>query len=332
MFGRNLNWFSQSPDGKLWHPESDAGGGAGDWPDYEMPDLGGSGGGGDQSQSITQPAAPAQAGQPGTPAAQPAGGASGDRGDGQPGQRPAAGTQPQPAAQPGQRRADLPEYRQQQIAAREEQRINTLVQQGVRDALQRAFAPQEPGQQADPRQERLRETIFGLVPGLKELVEKQQQILQAAESGQQWTESNKVYWQGVAVRTLSSVHDGAAAALLGAGKAGKDLDEETRNDVQSLFIRWVDGDRTGQRVNRYESQDPTLVREFLTAWTARYIDPVRRSAAVTAGQRGQQRAQVPTAGPGAMPPAAKPPEQNNMDEDAVHGRGWATVQQLRGAQ
>lgn len=329
MFGRHLNWFTQSPGGLLFHPDDDGGGG---WPEYDVPS--GVGGGDDGG---TPPAADPQrqpAGQPGA-AGQPAGDANGNRGDGQP-----AARQPQGAPQgtpQGGRRNDLPQYRQDQIAARdasrEQARIEQLVNERIRETLSQAFGIGKPaGQPEDPRAARIRESLFGVIPGLKELLENREQLLAAAQSGQQWTETNKNYWQGVAARTMGSLHDGAAVALLGAGKAGKDLDAETRADIQSLFIRWVESDQTQQRVGRYEAQDPNLVREFLTAWQARYIDPVRRSAAVTVQQRGQQRAAVPTNGPGAMPPAAKPPQQDNQDEDAVHGRGWALVQQLRAGQ
>ena len=322
MFGRHLNWFTQSPDGKLWHPESDTGGG---WPEYDAP--AGVGDGGDEPAGGQQPA-----GQPAS-ITQPSRDAGGDPGV-DPGQRQPGQQQPAAAGQrPDQRRTDLPPYRQQQIAERDtraqQEQINTLVQQGIREQLSKAFGIGQPeGQPADPRTARLRDTIFNLMPELKPLLEKQKELLAAAESGQQWNEGNKVFWQGVAQRTITNVHDGVAEALLGKGKRGADLDPEARADVQSLFIRWVESDRTGARVNRYESQDANLVREFLTGWQARYIDPVRRSAAVIAGTRGQQRAQLPTNGPGAMPPAATPPKQNNQDEDEVHGRGWAVASNL----
>ncbi len=328
MFGRHLNWFTQSPGGKLWHPDDDGGGG--DWPSYEIPP-----GVGGEGNDPPAPGAP-PAGQPAAPAAQPTAGANGNPGDGAPGARQPGQQQPpagQPGQQPGARRTDLPDYRQRQIAERDQRaeadRINTLVQQGIRDQLSRAFGIGQPsGQPADPRSERLRETIFQLMPELKPILEKQKELLAAAESGAQWAEGNKSYWQGVAARTMAGVHDGVAETLLGTGKTGKDLDPEAREDVQHLFIRWVESDKTLARVQRYEAQDATLVREFLTGWKARYIDPVRRSASVVAGNRGQQRAQVPTNGPGAMPPAATPPKQNNQDEDEVHGRGWAVASNL----
>lgn len=323
MFGRHLHWFTQSPDGKLWSPPEGEGG-DGDWPAYDVPDLGG--------QPPAPPATPPAAG------ALPADG-TGDRGDGQPGVRQPPQQQPGQPGQPRQQqtRTDLPPYRQQQISARdaaaEEDRISKLVNDRIQQTLANAFGlgPKgATGAPEDPRAAAVRDKLFAIVPGLKELLEKQKEILGAAESGGQWTETNKVYWQGVAARTVSDLHNGAATLLLGTGKAAKDLDADTRADVHNLFTRWVESDKTGARVMRYESQDQNLVKEFLTAFGARYVDPVRRAAAAGVQQRGAARAAVPSQGAGAMPPAARPPAQDNQDEDAVHGRAWAIVQNLKG--
>jgi hypothetical protein len=150
-----------------------------------------------------------------------------------------------------------------------------------------------------------------------------------AQAAPAWEEQNQSYWQGVATRTLANVYDGVATMMLGQGKTGKDLDPEFVADLQEGFLKWCERDRTGQRIARYEGHDPQLVPEFLKAFGARYVDPVRRSAAVSVQQRGQATQGLPVSGAAGLPAASVPPAVNNSDEDAVHGRAWQVVQQMR---
>lgn len=295
------------------------GGGGGGWPDFEVPEGVGSTADKPAGETAGQPA-----GQPAARAGEAA----------QPGQAQPAG---HPAGQPG--RQELPDYRQQQIRDREEQqRFDTRVSEGVKNQLKALLGPAlgfgEEKPTLDPRQQRARDLLLTLMPELKDLMPlgaKAKDLLGIAEQAPQWSEQNKVYWQGVASRTLDNIYDGAAVAILGAGKTAKDLDPEMQDDLWQSFTRWVGRDQTGARVQRYEGQDATLTKEFLTAFSARYVDPVRRSAAVVVGQRGEAARRQPVQGSGGQPPLAKPPAVDNTDEEAVHGKGWAVMQQLRGA-
>jgi hypothetical protein len=204
-----------------------------------------------------------------------------------------------------------------------------------RDAMAAALGLAGDRAAMDPKTVRLRETLFNIVPELKELVEKvhpkAKELLGLAEQAPEWGQSTRAYWQGVATRTIDRVYDGVAKMLLGPDKGAKDCDAEMRADLQDAFVRWVERDRTGQRVYRYEQQDAALVEEFLQGFSARYVDPARRGAAVNLQQRGQRAAQLPQGGGGQMPRPAEPPKVDNLDEDAVHGRAWEVFQQLRGA-
>lgn len=317
MFRSHLRWFYQSPDGCLFDGEGDSGGG-GDWPAYETPE--GVGGG-------TPPAQPSGNEPPANqPPAQPANGAP-RPGEGQPGNG-------QPRTAGG--RPDLPAYRQDAIAQRdrdaaESQRIDKIVADRITETMRKAFGLDGNAPAADPRTARIREQLLQTMPELKQLLElagKQKELLGLVETGAQFTETNKVYWQGVAARTQATLHDGVATMLLGAGKTGKDLDEEAREDIRDGFVRWVERDKTGARVQRYETQDPALVTEYLKMFGARYLDPVRRTAAVSVAERGAARNRQPMQGPGGQPPAAQPPQVDNRDEDAVHGRGWNVAKTL----
>lgn len=326
MYRRHLNWFWQSPEGKLWQV-GDGGEGGGDWPEYTIP----SGVGTEEPPANEPPANQPPANQPpaapraGAPANEPPAPGNGNRGG-------------QPPAQPGAR-PNLPPYRQEAIdrrdaaaaAAAEEERIGRLVQARLRDMLGGALGL--PGTQppADPRIERLRAQLFEVIPGLKELLDQREGILASARAAPQLSETTQLYWQGVAGRTLNNLYDSIASTLLGAGKTGKDLDPEVCDDVREAFVAWVDRDRTGARVQRYEAQDPTLLAEYLRNFTTRYLDPIRRTAAVNVADRGRARAAQPAPANGGMPPAAQPPAVDNTDEDAVHGRAWAVLKQLREA-
>lgn len=322
-------FLSSTPGGVLYQDPA--------WPDYQVPDGVGDG---DEPPGEPQPGAPGtpQPGAPGAPQARQPGqpGAPG-REPGQPGQPGQPGPQ---GAQPGQPAGrNLPPYRVEQIQERQrlQQRLDTLEGENkrFRDALGQALGLAPQGPQLDARSQRLRDTILGLFPELKEYVEKvhpkSSQILGLADQAPQWGEQTTNYWRGVAARTLDQVHDGVAKLILGQDKAAKDLDPEALDDIRDGFIRWVERDKTGQRVMRYESQDPKLVGEYLQAFGQRYLDPVRRGAAVQVGQRGQRVAAAPQSGAAALPKPAEAPKPNLQDEDEVHGRAWAKMLELRGA-
>lgn len=316
MIGSFLRRWGASPDGLLW--ETPGEGGGSEWPDYQVPAEVGGGG------APAEPAAPAERpGQPAAPAREP--------------EQPAGGA---PAARPGAS-GNLPPYRVAQIESRDELRskldrleAQVAEQASIKATLAKAFGLDGGTPAMDPRTQRIRDGLFKAMPELKDLVEKLHpkaaELLGLADSAPTWGEQQKVYWQGVARRTQDAVHDGIAKMILGTDKAAKDLDPEMADDVRDGFIRWVERDETGQRVARYEQQDGTLVSEFLKAFGARYVDPVRRTAAVAVGARGAVVNRLPQSGPSGMPAAAAPPVVDNKDVDAVHGRAWAVLQQLRG--
>lgn len=282
------------------------------WPDYEAP----------AEVSGEQPPAV-------EPAAKPVQPAAAAREPEQPGGQP-------PAKQAGAK--NLPPHRVEQIQNREarDRQLDDLVAENkrFRDGLAQALGITGDKPAMDPKTVRLRETMFQIMPELKDLVEKLHpkaaEIMGLADSAPQWGEQQKNYWQGVARRTEASLHDGVAKMILGDGKAAKDLEPEMLDDIRDGFVRWVERDQTGVRVGRYEAQDGSLVQEYLKAFGARYIDPVRRGAAATVMSRGAKLNTLPQSGGSGVPKAATPPLVDNKDEEAVHGRAWAVLQQLRG--
>lgn len=296
--------------GLLWETPADGGDG---WPDYE---------------------APAEV-RGGTPPAEPAA---------KPAQPDAAAREPeQPGGQPPAKPAgarNLPPHRVEQIqnreAAKADPRIEAILAENkrFRDGLAQALGITGEKPAMDPKTVRLRETMFQIMPELKDLVEKLHpkaaEIMGLADSAPQWGEQQKNYWQGVARRTEGALHDGVAKMILGDGKSAADLEPEMLDDIRDGFVRWVERDQTGARVGRYEAQDGSLVQEYLKAFGARYIDPVRRGAAANVITRGRTLQKLPQSGGSGVPKAAAPPVVDNNDVDAVHGRAWAVLQQLRG--
>jgi hypothetical protein len=311
-----LPWcFPQAPDGYLWETPADG------WPSFEVP----------SEVPRDSPATPPEPTE--TPPAQ----APAPTGD----VRQTAPPPAPPAGQPAQPRQDLPDYRQRQIQEREQREhfnaaVNAAVQTQLRTMLGPALGLTDQPQQATltPRQQAARTALLELMPELKDLLPlapRAKDVLGATDSASRFSRDEDARWKVVANRTLDTVYTGVAKALLGSDKTVQDLDDELKDDLLTQFAQWIERDQSGTRVYRYEAQDPALVTEFLQRFTAKYLDPVRRAAAVRVTTRGTQAARQPIQGPGTPPPPAQPPKVDLQNEDETHGRAWAVLQQLRGA-
>lgn len=203
-----------------------------------------------------------------------------------------------------------------------------------------AGAPPRPAAptQADERSIRLREQFYGLYPEnarplMKKILEDPnvlQRVIEIAERAPDLQSSEERHWQHVARTATNALWNGAAPVLLGQGKTGKDLDEETRIDLQASFGRWIQRDPTGARADRYEAQDGELVGEFLTWFKGRYIDVGRRDGSRSVITRGERTARLPVAGAGGPTPRQQQrPKPDGDDDEAVHKNAWAVAQSLR---
>jgi len=277
---------------------------ADEWPEFSIPDVGLGGepppsGSGEPSGST--PAAPV------TPT-------------------PAEGTKaPSEGPKPGD---DLiPKYRLDETTAR----LTALEAMNKRlmAVLEQRAAPAPAEVPADPDAERrlaLLKQIKELSPEVAQafkLGENADVILAMIEETKVRREQDKAAWDGYAVKTLSSVHDGYAKALSGGKKTGKDLPQETRDALTDNFVAWIMKDPTGQRVDRYNSHDDALQSEFITAWQRQFVEPWRRQS--VAGQVTQARrvANLPVGGGTSSPLGTPPPKPNDADdEDAIFHRAF----------
>lgn len=295
---------------------------------------------------------PDDAGDPGDPGGMPDPAPGAWRGEAPPAGQP-AGTPPTPAPAPGARPApgaaaappvDDATRRFQDLERRNAELERQHNELGASHRqLQRMLAnaaglagPSEPKTPEDARRERLLNQFFDLFPKDKQpilrklLLENPEKLASFSDAAPEFENQNSRHWQGVARSTTAKLYDSIAEHLIGAGKKGTDLDEETRAELRENFGRWIERDRTGARQDRYEMQDPALVSEFATLFKTRYIDPGRRAAATTVINRGSRTATLPVGGGGNQPvrtPAPPTPDPN--DDDAVHKAGWAVAQALK---
>jgi hypothetical protein len=287
----------------------DEGGGGGEapQPEYQLPSEVPS----EEPQPPPQP--PAQP--PAEPPAMPPGGAA-----------DAASGEPIPKYRLDEAIQQREDFRQ--LVARQQQQIEYLLQHMGQPAGPSATA--QPGPPPiSPEDQKIRERLYAVVPELQLLgelrswIENRDAILGAAQAVPAWQSAETQYWDRYAELSHGGIADAAAEYLVGKGKAGKDLNEFTRQSLRTAFIQWVTSDPA--RAMRYEREDPSLPKEFWGAYRAAVFDPLRRGQ--QAQLLNQQPPRVPQGGGGAPaagghPPAARP-AGNGEDEDAIHARAWA---------
>lgn len=290
----------------------------GDWPNFSIPSV--DAGGSAPAEPVTPepggtpPPAPAVAAQPGAPAPS----------------APAPG-EPTPEMLPKYRYDEL--RTQYDATTKQVSQLTALLERAL--AIQQA--PSAPGEPLDPRKERIKQELIEAIPGIADaldLAKQRQQITAALAkidtiekqlSGQQ--AENNAAWGAYAKRSIDAVHDGLAPVLLGKGKTAKDLDAARGPMITNEFVRWIGLEPT--RIERYNAQDPALRDEFVKAFVALWVDPVRRgsSAELARGARSVQH--LPVQGGQANVLGTPPAKPNNEDEDAVYKRAWALAQSLR---
>lgn len=307
--------------------EADVNAGA-EWPTFDVP------------AEVPKPDAPPVAATPppapGTPATPPA-------------TPPVAATPPAqpttppggaPATPPGPVDENVPKYRLDADREKFESIINTLTQQNAR--LMDLVSRGAPGQPPPPTPETpapltpqdliVRDRLYQvvpelkilqeLVPHLKVLAEKKDALLGTVDQGARMQNAEETYWDRYVERTLASIYDRIAVMQLGEGKTAKDLDDLAKTGVFGAFRGWVTKDKA--RADRYNSEDPKLIEEFWSAYKAAVYDPQRRDADAALLARAQTPPTLPIGGGGTPIAPAPPAPVNNLDEDAVHKRAWAT--------
>lgn len=179
--------------------------------------------------------------------------------------------------------------------------------QRYRDQVQRLVGVTP---QADPEVEAVRQQFGKLYPGLAKMEEKVAQLEQLLERAGDMESQQNHYWTSYGRQTVDRLFDQAQTAL------GAPLSEEGKRMLHASFVGFVQS--SPEMTNRY-SQDPSIVDDFVKAFTSNLIDPTRRSASAVVQQR--TGTPLPQDTPGGLPPSTPGPKPSNLDERAA--QGWA---------
>jgi hypothetical protein len=213
---------------------------------------------------------------------------------------------------------ELPEYRREQIAARQQAQENARLKSVIAALATGQPVPgQTPDQPVDPRREKLRNTILELMPELKEL-----QNLTAAQQANAAAEEERV--NRFATKQIGLALDHAASELLGAGKKAKDLNKAQTTWLKDAFITFVtsDPDRTARfDAGEVDGMHVEFWNEFNQGFRANAV----RQQQTTVLERGQRRANLPTQGASSAPVGTPPTPINLNDDAAVHKAAWAAA-------
>jgi len=255
---------------------------------------------------------------------------------------------PAPAAPQGEN--FIPKYRFDAVndraatVARENQELKELLRTALA-SRQPSAAPAPPPSPEDvaytEQTEAIRQEFFKRFPEFAKMAEswdtiqsKLDAIAPVAELVPQMTERENRYWGNVAQTSLGAVQEAVSTTHLNGAKI--DPASPQGQHIARTFFEWTSGDPV--RVDRYERNDPSLVKEFAAFFGNTFIAPWRPAAgppAVPAGQAAAARvARLPVAGPSGIPSPARPTPRDPTNEDAVHADGWAFVknqQQASGA-
>lgn len=265
-----------------------------DWPEFSIPTDGGGGDAPPPAEPSGSPAAPAEPVREGTGQAAPT---------------PVDET--------------IPKYRLDETLARLQtiERTNQQLSEALSRFMRQPDTPTTPAAEPDEetlRRQRIRDQILEVYPELKDAVEltKLRQRLEATITAtEQRNLEDEQRYDAYAKRVISSVHDDFAPLILGKGKTGKDLSEASRDELKTSFIRWIGS--APDRVERYNRYDDTLRKEFIADWTARWVDPLKRSGAAALTRQARVTQNLPVSGTTSSPlgaPPARPTTPENEDE------------------
>jgi len=281
-----MDIFTQSPEGKLWEGE---------------PTSGSAPTGGDTSAPASPAATPqAPATQSATPTAP---------------QAPATGA-------PGE--GWVPSYRvreTREAAIREAREAFAQREAEIRAEADKyrnqvlALTGVQPPQ--DPATDAVRKQFAALFPKLAQLEERGEDVFGLLERAGDLDTQADHYWSNYGRQSMDRLYSGIQTAL------GGTLTEEGKRIIHSSFVGFVQSSPEMQ--SRY-ANDPTIVDDFVKAYSTNFIDPVRRSTSATV--QGRAAAAIPQDTPGGVPRATPGPKLENLDERAA--AGFARFKQLTG--
>jgi hypothetical protein len=231
-------------------------------------------------------------------------------------QAPVAAPTPQSQPEPSWLRGRLQETREAAIRQANEQFARERTQmQSQYEAVQRQLhaivgvTPQE-----DPEVSAVRNQFQKLYPGLSQLEQRAQDILNTIEQSGSIETQTRHYWGDYGRRTMDGLYDLANKSL------GGNLSEEGKRALHASFSGYVAS--SPELVERYMT-DPTLVQEFWQQFEKSFIGPVRRTSAANVQTQTQNR-NLPQDTPSGAPQIGgnQGPRPKDLDERAA--MAWAS--------
>lgn len=178
-------------------------------------------------------------------------------------------------------------------------------------------------ERVSPEVQEARDTIFGLIPGLKEALDFLKTNRQGLEgivtNAPELMSSGQQVWSRHGASMLGAVRTSVATEL------GVEKLEPTQVKLlNSNFLGWLEADKVN--MDAYLNESPDAVAElFLTDLRAGFFDPIRRMAQAGTPAASHRNAGLPRPPAGGAPPAGAPKPKT---EDEVHDGAWKAIQQV----
>lgn len=166
---------------------------------------------------------------------------------------------------------------------------------------------------ANPEVEAVRNQFGQLYPGLSKLEERAQQVMELIERAGDLENQSTHYWQNYGRQTMDRLFDNMQTNL------GTPLTDEAKRVLHSAFVGFVQS--SPEMTERY-ANDPSIVDDFVKAFSSSFVDPARRVATTAVVARANPA--IPQDTPGAIPRAAAGPQPKDLDERA--SLAWAQYQ------
>lgn len=145
---------------------------------------------------------------------------------------------------------------------------------------------------------------FGqMFPGLSQLEQRAQDLMQLVERAGEFDSQNTHYWDSHGRQTMNRLYSVASENM------GVQLTDDAKRNLHASFVGYVQS--SPEAYERYLN-DPSLVEDFWKAFSSSFIDPVRRTATATVAGRAPMA--LPRDVPGGVPAPAQAPKPANMDE------------------
>lgn len=176
-----------------------------------------------------------------------------------------------------------------------------------------------------PEQQQLRGAFSQMFPELAPLLENPdalRQVIEMARTGRlsEFEQTGDAYWKRHA---LSVSKDAAARFAKVAGLTEDKLPKGFERRIAGQLMEYISADRTGERYQRYEQGDSSLVDEFVEDLQNVWLNPFRVQANVDAALHVEKNRGLPQRGPaGAVPPQAGGGKKRTRDETRAAARDF----------